>query len=123
MFPTLSERTIKLTHGKFERNTTSTTPAALGDKRIPRLLWIAVRDAKDKQPANLNYQMLPLFNRNPLWEVHIAGTFLVLREAILFEAMMTSIRDLSEMQGRFKRIAEPPRDRSLTQSFSTPNRQ
>jgi hypothetical protein len=121
VFPNQSEGTIKLTHGKFERNTT--TPAGMGDKRIPRLLWIAVRDAKDKQPANLNYQMLPLFNRNPLWEVHIAGTFLVLREVTTSKAMMTNIRDLSEMQGRFIRIAEPPRDRSLTQSFSIPNRQ
>jgi hypothetical protein len=88
IFPVLPEGTIKLTHAKFERNATVTTPTAMGVKMIPRLLWIAVRDAKDKQPANLNYQMLPLFNRNPLWEVHIAGTSFVLCEASTSRAMM-----------------------------------
>ena len=91
IFPVLPEGNIKLTHAKFERNATVTTPTAMGVKMIPRLLWIAVRDAKDKQPANLNYQMLPLFNRNPLWEVHIAGTSSVLCEASTSGAMTISL--------------------------------
>ena len=61
-------------HPKFERNESVIEEVtAAHAKKIPRLLWIAVRDAKDKLSNNLNYQMLPLFNRNPLWDVHIAG--------------------------------------------------
>lgn len=60
-------------HLKFERNETVSEVGRAYAKKIPRLLWIAVRDAKDKLSFNLNYQMLPLFNRNPLWDVHIAG--------------------------------------------------
>jgi hypothetical protein len=34
---------------------------------VCRHLWIAVRDLKD----GLNYQMPALFERNPLWDVHM----------------------------------------------------
>ena len=65
------------THASFTRNSSVSSPSESGGpytKKIPRYLWIAVKDAKDKKPDGLNYQMIPLFNRNPLWEVHIAGT-------------------------------------------------
>jgi hypothetical protein len=39
------------------------------DKRIPRDLWIAVRDLKEP----LNYQMQPLFDRNKNWNVHVCS--------------------------------------------------
>lgn len=37
------------------------------NKLIPRHLWIAIRDAND----GLNYQLPLLFQRNPLWEIHV----------------------------------------------------
>lgn len=37
------------------------------DKLIPRHLWIAVRDTNEV----LNYQLPKLFERNPLWQLHI----------------------------------------------------
>lgn len=37
--------------------------------RIPRHLWVAVPDVKE----GLNYQLPALFERNPLWEVHVEG--------------------------------------------------
>jgi len=68
------------THTKFARNSTNQPQPVSSEgsylKKIPRLLWIAVKDAKDKTPEGLSYQMLPLFNRNPLWDVHIAGTWI-----------------------------------------------
>lgn len=41
--------------------------STFGDKLIPRHLWIAVRELE----AELNYQLPPLFKRNPGWTVHI----------------------------------------------------
>lgn len=41
--------------------------ASTTDKKIPRILWMAIRDFK----AGLNFQLPGLFARNPGWDVHI----------------------------------------------------
>jgi len=47
----------------------STIGNASSSKKIPRYLWIAVRDLAD----GLNYQMPALFARNKKWDVHICS--------------------------------------------------
>lgn len=61
------------THAKSTRNSTTSPTNSFGpyNKKIPRFLWIAVRDAKEKAPPFLSYQLGPLFDRNPDWEVHM----------------------------------------------------
>ena len=65
------------THIKFNRpnSTEMQVDAQEYRKKVPRYLWIAVKDAKDKTAEGLNYQMVPLFKRNPMWEVHISGKY------------------------------------------------
>lgn len=55
------------------KNSSSTATSLAYNKKIPRILWVAVRSEEDALPANQPRHMRDLFDRNKNWDVRMTS--------------------------------------------------